>query len=147
MSSRPQEFAGQLKRFRHQDQRRPQKIQPVVVHMSSPADGDASMKQYQLNGVINISDPDCVLYRAYQLPRGRWRLLFCKAVFRTKLSRSCVIRAASDALLPLDCAIWSTLWRYRRFMLHRLETTEVSPVRILYPAFQHCIIGQDEGMF
>jgi hypothetical protein len=49
---------------------------PVVVHMGSTDQGVEMMKQYQLQDCPVISDPDCRLFRAYQLPRGNWRQLF-----------------------------------------------------------------------
>ena len=51
-------------------------LQPVVVHMGSNEQGIKMMDQYQLEDCPVISDPDCRIFRSYQLPRGTWRQLF-----------------------------------------------------------------------
>ena len=53
-----------------------QGLQPVVVHMGSNEQGLQMMDQYQLDDCPVISDPECRIFRAYQLPRGTWRQLF-----------------------------------------------------------------------
>ena len=53
-----------------------QGLQPVVVHMGSNEQGLRMMDQYQLDDCPIISDPECRIFRAYQLPRGTWRQLF-----------------------------------------------------------------------
>jgi len=53
-----------------------QGLQPVVVHMGSNEQGLRMMDQYQLDDCPVISDPECRIFRAYQLPRGNWRQLF-----------------------------------------------------------------------
>jgi hypothetical protein len=50
-------------------------MQPVVVHMGTPQEGDAMMAKFSLSDVPTISDPECKLFRAYQLPRGSWSQL------------------------------------------------------------------------
>jgi hypothetical protein len=52
------------------------KIQPVVVHMGSPGEGNAMMARWGLSDIPHISDPDCRLFQAYQLPRGTFGQLF-----------------------------------------------------------------------
>lgn len=52
------------------------KITPVVVHMGSEEEGIAMMKRFELADLPVISDPDCNLFRAYHLPRGKWQQLF-----------------------------------------------------------------------
>jgi hypothetical protein len=52
------------------------KIQPVVVHMGSPDEGNAMMARWGLSDVPHISDPECRLFQAYQLPRGTFSQLF-----------------------------------------------------------------------
>lgn len=49
---------------------------PVVVHMGSVDQGIQMMKSYGLEDCPVISDPQCKLFRAYQLPRGTWNQLF-----------------------------------------------------------------------
>lgn len=52
------------------------RILPVIVHMGSVQQGLEMMKSYELEDCPVISDPECRLFRAYQLPRGTWRQLF-----------------------------------------------------------------------
>ena len=52
------------------------KIQPVVVHMGSPDEGNAMMARWGLSDVPHISDPECRLFQAYELPRGTFSQLF-----------------------------------------------------------------------
>lgn len=49
---------------------------PVVVHMGTDADARTMLRRYGLEDLRRISDPDCVLYRSYELPRGGVRELF-----------------------------------------------------------------------
>ena len=51
-------------------------IQPVVVHMGSPEEGAAMMARWGLSDIPHISDPECRLFQAYQLPRGTFGQLF-----------------------------------------------------------------------
>ncbi len=51
-------------------------LHPVVVHMGSDEEGRAMMKRYEMEDVPSISDPDCRVFRAYELPRGRLGQLF-----------------------------------------------------------------------
>jgi len=51
-------------------------IQPVVVHMGSDEEGRGMMARFELADVPTISDPQCRLFRAYELPRGTLRQLF-----------------------------------------------------------------------
>jgi hypothetical protein len=44
--------------------------------MGSNEQGLRMMDQYQLDDCPIISDPECRIFRAYQLPRGTWRQLF-----------------------------------------------------------------------
>lgn len=52
------------------------RFHPVVVHMGSNAEGDAMMRSFALADIPTISDPDCRLFRAYELPRGSIGQLF-----------------------------------------------------------------------
>lgn len=56
-------------------------IRPIVVHMSSPADGQAMMTAVGIPEVVQISDPTSHLYRAYGLERGKLFQLFGPAVW------------------------------------------------------------------
>lgn len=53
-----------------------QKLLPVVVHMGSDEEGLEMMRRFELEDIPTISDPECALFRAYQLPRGSWYQLF-----------------------------------------------------------------------
>jgi peroxiredoxin len=53
-----------------------QSIRPVVVHMSSELDGQRMLDAFGLSSVVHISNPDCSLYRAYELKRGEVSQLF-----------------------------------------------------------------------
>lgn len=55
---------------------RAQLIEPVVVHMSSLADGKLLLDRASLGDVTHISDPTCSLYQRFGLPRGRFSQLF-----------------------------------------------------------------------
>jgi peroxiredoxin/uncharacterized membrane protein HdeD (DUF308 family) len=49
----------------------------AVVHLGPPGDPDQFFKRYQLGeDVIRISNPECSLFRAFGLMRGRFRQLF-----------------------------------------------------------------------
>ncbi|MFN7731881.1 MAG: SelL-related redox protein [Pirellula sp.] len=50
-------------------------MHPIVVHMGTPEEGDTMMAKFSLSDVPTISDPECKLFRAYQLPRGTWSQL------------------------------------------------------------------------
>lgn len=52
------------------------KIQPVVVHMGSVEEGSTMMARWGLADIPHISDPECRLFQAYQLPRGTFGQLF-----------------------------------------------------------------------
>ncbi|MBM3964695.1 MAG: redoxin domain-containing protein [Planctomycetes bacterium] len=49
---------------------------PVVVHMGSDEESRGMMQRFDLADLPTISDPDCRLFRAYQLPRGSISQLF-----------------------------------------------------------------------
>jgi peroxiredoxin len=51
-------------------------VRPVVVHMGEAGSLDPLMQQHGLSGVETVSDPDRRLYRALELPRGRFSQLF-----------------------------------------------------------------------
>lgn len=68
------ETLDELKKARQQWQE--QSLLPVVVHMGSIEQGVEMMKRYNLEDCPVISDPQCQLFRAYQLPRGTWKQLF-----------------------------------------------------------------------
>ncbi len=52
------------------------KLLPVVVHMGNDEEGREMMRRFELEDIPSISDPECALFRAYQLPRGSWYQLF-----------------------------------------------------------------------
>lgn len=54
----------------------------ALVHMGSPMDGTLTFDRYDLGDVHHFSDPQCVLYRAFGLPRGRFSQLFGWRVMR-----------------------------------------------------------------
>jgi peroxiredoxin len=56
-------------------------IRPVVVHMSTPEDGQKMLDAFGLAELVHISDPGCVLYQKYQLARGKLGQLFGPAVW------------------------------------------------------------------
>jgi hypothetical protein len=48
----------------------------AVVHMSSPANASALLARYRLDDLDQFSDPDCRLFRAFELERGTlWQVL------------------------------------------------------------------------
>jgi hypothetical protein len=48
----------------------------AVVHMSSPANAAALLARYGLDDIDQFSDPDCRLFRAFELARGTlWQVL------------------------------------------------------------------------
>lgn len=53
----------------------------VVVHMGDNESSAAFFQHYQMDDVHRISDPDCDLYQAYDLERGRLSQLFGASVF------------------------------------------------------------------
>ena len=68
------ETLDELKKTRHDWQQRG--LLPVVVHMGTVDQGTEMMKRYELQDCPVISDTECRLFRAYQLPRGNWKQLF-----------------------------------------------------------------------
>lgn len=46
--------------------------QLLLVHMSQSEEAEQVFRQYGLQDVAHISDPDCDLYRAFGLKRGTW---------------------------------------------------------------------------
>lgn len=56
-------------------------VRPMVVHMSSPADGQAMMASVGLPEIVHVSDPNSNLYRAYGLERGKLSQLFGPSVW------------------------------------------------------------------
>ncbi len=44
--------------------------------MGNDEEGREMMRRFELEDIPSISDPECALFRAYQLPRGRWYQLF-----------------------------------------------------------------------
>jgi len=65
---------------------------PVVVHMSTAAEGEVLLRRFGCEGVDQVSDPDRRVYRALQLRLGTlaelagwttiWRTLFGGTIFR-----------------------------------------------------------------
>lgn len=56
-------------------------VQLAVVQMSSPAAAVNFAQRYGLSDIAIFSDPQARLYRAFQLPRGRFSQLFGKGVW------------------------------------------------------------------
>lgn len=48
----------------------------AFVHMSAEPDAQGFFDSYELGDLPRFSDPDCRLYRAFELKRGGWRELF-----------------------------------------------------------------------
>jgi hypothetical protein len=48
--------------------------------MGSPMDGTLMSQKHGLHHVHRFSDPDCLLYRAFGLPRGKFKQLFSAEV-------------------------------------------------------------------
>ena len=53
----------------------------AIVHMGNPMNGTLMMQKHGLMDVHQFSDPDCTLYRAFGLRRGRLGELFAPSVF------------------------------------------------------------------
>lgn len=51
-------------------------VQPLIVHMGREDEEKSFFESYGLQDVPRVSDPQCRLYRAYELPRGRLTQLF-----------------------------------------------------------------------
>jgi hypothetical protein len=49
-----------------------QGVKLAVVHMSGPSTAEALLARYDLDDVDHFSDPDCKLFRAFELSRGAW---------------------------------------------------------------------------
>ena len=60
---------------------RAKNMRPIVVHMSSWADGQAMMNSIGIPEVVHVSDPTSSLYRAYGLERGQLSQLFGPTVW------------------------------------------------------------------
>ncbi|QDT63990.1 hypothetical protein V22_12200 [Calycomorphotria hydatis] len=73
--------------------------QPVIVHMSDDKKMPSLLKTYGLEGVSQISDPNRVLYRAFELERGGWPQLFGRSVWWRGFSAAILHR---HGLGPLD---------------------------------------------
>lgn len=58
----------------------------AIVHMGKPMDGTLLAEKYKLHGVHRFSDPDCRLYRAFGLERGKWGQLFSGKVIKRGLA-------------------------------------------------------------
>lgn len=74
------ETLAELQRRRTDIERTGTKI--AIVHMGTPMDGTLMLQKYGLDGVHRFSDPNCVLYRAFELERGNFRQLFGLSVFK-----------------------------------------------------------------
>lgn len=53
-----------------------QGVKLAIVHMSSPLSATQTLARYGLDDVHRFSDPDCRLYEAFGLSRGRFSQLF-----------------------------------------------------------------------
>lgn len=51
-------------------------VEIVLVHMGEPEVADKYFKKYKLEGVNNISDPDCAFYKSFGLLKGNFHQLF-----------------------------------------------------------------------
>lgn len=67
-------------------------LSTVLVHMGDAADGHQLLRDFQLNGVGVISDPDRRLYRAFDLRRGGFQQLFGPAVIWRALAGGAFFR-------------------------------------------------------
>ncbi len=61
---------------------RKSEVNIAIVHMGSPMEGTTMLAKYDLNYWHHISDPNCVLYRAFGLGRGTVGQLFSWSVFK-----------------------------------------------------------------
>lgn len=61
---------------RHSERIMSSGVVPVVVHLATDEEVQPLLDRFQLKGVQVISDPDRRLFRAFQLPLGRWWQLF-----------------------------------------------------------------------
>ncbi|GIX04332.1 MAG: hypothetical protein KatS3mg114_0201 [Planctomycetaceae bacterium] len=58
-------------------------IQPVIVYPAQPGEIDPLLRQYGLQDVPTVADPERRLYALFELPLGRWGQLFgWKVVWR-----------------------------------------------------------------
>ena len=57
-------------------------ISVAIVHMGNPLEGTRMLSKYDLDHMHHFSDPQCRLYRAFGLERGRWSQLFSWKVLR-----------------------------------------------------------------
>ncbi len=55
-------------------------VNVAVVHMGDGATTSNKSSRYLLDGVIQFSDPHCVLYDRFELPRGSFRQLFAPRI-------------------------------------------------------------------
>ncbi len=60
-------------------------VSVAIVHMGHPLDGTKMLSQYDLESFHQYSDPQCRLYRAFGLERGRWSQLFSWRVIKRGL--------------------------------------------------------------
>jgi peroxiredoxin len=51
-------------------------VTPVIVHMDSPENASIFLEKTGLGEIDRVDDPDCRLYRAFELQRGRFSQLF-----------------------------------------------------------------------
>ena len=58
-----------------------QHVMPVLIHMGSESQGARFFAEYGLEDLPRVSDPNCELYRAYRLDRGRFGQLLGPAVW------------------------------------------------------------------
>ncbi|KAA1258504.1 AhpC/TSA family protein [Rubripirellula obstinata] len=56
-------------------------VVPVLVHQGDPAKASADFASYGLGEIDHVSDPQCQLYRAYDLQRGKFLQLFGPSVW------------------------------------------------------------------
>lgn len=56
-------------------------IVPVLVHQGDPAKASEYFNKYDLGEIDHVSDPQCQLYRAYDLQRGKLGQLFGRSVW------------------------------------------------------------------
>jgi peroxiredoxin len=67
-------------------------VEPVVVHMTQPEDVQPLLERYGLQHTTVISDPDRKLFRAFELPLGKWWQLFGPKVIWRAVADGVVFR-------------------------------------------------------
>lgn len=74
-------------------------VRLVLVHMGSPAQGEALVQSYGLGGAATVSDPDKRLYAAFNLARGSLTQLFGPRVWLRGFAAGILRRHGVGALV------------------------------------------------